>query len=78
METLEDGSVNTETQEVTDAKNLFVRHIDETQSEVFYQNENAEMISLGVKSGMVSVHFGELQPTEEVQSTKTKKSKSKK
>ena len=76
-ETLEDGSVNTDTQEVTDVKNVFIRHIDENQSEVFYQNETKEMISLGVKAGMVSVSFGELaeaQPQQEV----TKKSKKKK
>jgi hypothetical protein len=59
-ETLADGSVSTETQEVSDVKNVFVRHIDENESEVFYENEAKELISLGVKGGMVSVSFGEL------------------
>lgn len=81
IETLQDGSVNTETHEVADVKSVFVKHIDENNSEVFYQNENKEMISLGMKGGMVSVSFGELLeevPTEEVQSKENKKSKKKK
>lgn len=80
-ETLEDGSVNTDTQEVADVKNVFIRHIDENQSEVFYQNAADEMISLGVKAGIVSVGFGELseaQPQQEPQKKETKKSKKKK
>lgn len=78
MQTLADGSVNTETQEVADVKSVFVQHIDENNSEVFYQNTENEMISLGMKGGMVSVHFAESQPTEEVQPTENKKSKKKK
>lgn len=80
-ETLEDGSVNTDTQEVADAKNVFVKYIDENQSEVFYLNAENEMISLGVKAGVVSVSFGELteaQPQQEPQKKETKKSKKKK
>jgi hypothetical protein len=76
IETLEDGSVNTETHEVADVKSVFVSHLDENSSEVFYQNENKEMISLGMKAGMVSVSFGELeevQPTEEPKKNKKKK-----
>jgi hypothetical protein len=81
IETLEDGSVNTETHEVADVKSVFVSHLDENNSEVFYQNENKEMISLGMKGGMVSVSFGDLLeevPTEEVQPKENKKSKKKK
>lgn len=76
-ETLEDGSVNTDTQEVVAVKNVFVKYIDETQSEVFYLNAENEMISLGTKAGRVSVSFGDLaeaQPqTEESKKTKKKK-----
>tara|TARA_R110000868_G_scaffold86197_1_gene241786 strand:+ start:692 stop:946 length:255 start_codon:yes stop_codon:yes gene_type:complete len=76
-ETLENGSVNTETQEVADVKNVFVRHMDENSSEVFYQNAADEMISLGMKAGMVSVSFGDLAEaqteTEEPKKTKKKK-----
>ena len=82
IETLEDGSVNTETHEVADVKSVFVKHIDENNSEVFYQNENKEMISLGMKGGMVSVSFGDLlkevEATEEVPTEEPKKSKKKK
>lgn len=76
-ETLEDGSVNTDTQEVAAIKNVFVKYIDENQSEVFYQNADNEMISLGMKAGVVSVSFGDLaeaQPQKE-EPKKTKKKK---
>ena len=74
-ETLEDGSVNTETHEVADVKSVFVGHHDENNSEVFYQNAKNESISLGMKSGMVSVSFGELAEAQTEEPKKTKKKK---